>query len=218
MQERKCRVKVIGYNRTSTKQQHLDRGDKDIREFCKERELPLKKIYSDKCTGRNFNRPRYIVMKEDALDNGDILIVPEADRLGRTKADTLKELQYYKEHGIRVMILDIPTTLIDFNSMDNDISKMILEVVNNMLIEMYAVLAQAEVDKKAVQQKKGIQAMKERGDWDKYGRPKLMTIDEFAEHYMRVERGEIRPFELIKELGLTEPTYYRYRKKLLSSR
>lgn len=211
-------MKVIGYNRTSTKNQHLDRGDKDIKEFCKERGLLLKKIYSDKCTGKNFNRPRYIVMKEDALDDGDILIIPEADRLGRTKADTLKELQYYKERNIRVMILDIPTTLIDFDAMGDGISKMILEVVNNMLIEMFAVLAQAEVDKKTIQQKKGIQAMKDRGEWDKYGRPKIMGVDEFRKHYKRVENGEIRPFELIKELGLSEPTYYRYRKKILSSR
>lgn len=211
-------MKIIGYNRTSTKQQHLDRGEKDINVFCMEKGLPLKKIYSDQCTGRNFNRPRYTVMKEDALESGDILIVPEADRLGRTKADTLKELQYYKDNNIRVMILDIPTTLIDFNSMDDSISKMILEVVNNMLIEMYAVLAQAEVDKKAVQQKKGIQAMKDRGNWEKYGRPKKMTIQDFKKEYARVERGEIKPFELIKELNLTVPTFYRYKKNLKSSR
>ncbi len=211
-------MKVIGYNRTSTKQQHLDRGEKDIRDFCKDRGLPLKKIYSDQCTGKNFNRPRYIVMKEDALESGDILIVPEADRLGRTKADTLKELQHYKDNNIRVMILDIPTTLIDFDSMDDNISKMILEAVNNMLIEMYALLAQAEVDKKATQQKKGIQAMKDRGEWDNYGRPKIMSLNEFAKEFARVESGEVRPFELIKELNLKVPTFYRYKKQLMSSR
>lgn len=211
-------MKIIGYNRTSTKHQHLDRGDKDIEVFCKENGLLLKKIYRDQCSGRNFNRPRYTVMKEDALESGDILIVPEADRLGRTKAETLRELKHYKDNNIRVMILDIPTTLIDFDSIDESISKMILEVVNNMLIEFYAVLAQAEVDKKAVQQKKGIQAMKDRGDWEKYGRPKRMSLHDFKKEYARVECGEIKPFELIKELNLTVPTFYRYKKNLQSSR
>lgn len=211
-------MKYIGYNRTSTKRQHLDRGDKDIADFCNMKGFNLKKIYTDKCTGRNFDRPRYTVMKEDVLENGDCLIIPEADRLGRTKADTLKELQYYKDNGIRVMILDIPTTLIDFDSMDDGIAKMILETINNMLIEMYATLAQAEVDKKAIQQRKGIQAMKERGEWEKYGRPKKMSLSEFENHYKRVEDGEIKPFELIKELNLTVATFYRYRKELFSSR
>lgn len=211
-------MKYIGYNRTSTKQQHLDRGNKDITEFCNNRGLPLKKIYTDKCTGRNFDRPRFLVMKEDILESGDCLIIPELDRLGRTKADTLRELRYFKDIGVRVMILDVPTTLIDFDSMDDGIAKMMLETINNILIELYTTLAQAEVDKKVIQQKKGIEAMKERGDWGKYGRPKKMPLVEFEKHYKRVESGELKPFELMRELNLTVATFYRYRRELTSSR
>ena len=211
-------MKIIGYNRISTVQQNLDRGDKDIVEFCKLKGFKLKKIYSDKCTGKNFNRPRYTVMKEDVLETGDILIISEADRLGRNKSETLKELQYFKNNNIRVMILDIPTTLIDFEDMDDSMSKMILEAINNMLIEMYAVFAQAEVDKKTIQQRKGIQSMKDRGDWERYGRPRVMSLEKFAAEYKLVENGSLRPFELIDKLGITIPTYYRYKKELESSR
>ncbi|MFV0364353.1 MAG: recombinase family protein, partial [Suipraeoptans sp.] len=45
------------------------------------------------------------------LREGDSLIVSELDRLGRNKADTLKELQYFKDHKIRVMVLELPTSL-----------------------------------------------------------------------------------------------------------
>lgn len=205
-------MKVIGYNRVSTKNQKLDRGDRDIIEFCKTRNLELKKIYSDKTSGRNFDRARYTVMKEDVLEKGDILIISEVDRLGRNKKEILKELEYYKQNEIRVMILEIPTTLIDISTFDRGLSNLILDAINNMMIEMYALFAQAEVDKKAERQEKGIAAMKARGEWDRYGRPKVMKTDDFKLHFNKVLNGEMKPFQLMKELGLTESTYYRYRK------
>ena len=77
--------------------------------------MPLRKIFTDKETGKNFNRPKYQVLKEDILMQGDCLIVSELDRLGRNKKATLKELQYFKDAGIRIMILKIPTTLRDYS-------------------------------------------------------------------------------------------------------
>ena len=41
-----------------------------------------------------------------------------------------------------------------------------------------------------------------------------MPIDEFSEHYQKVVSGEIRPFELMKQLGMSKSTYYRYVKKV----
>lgn len=206
-------MKIIGYHRTSTTEQHLDRGIKAIKEHCEKNGLKLKKIYTDQQTGKNFDRPRYTVMKEDVLERGDILIISEIDRLGRNKVDTLKELQYYKDNGIRVMILEIPTTLVDYSSMNNSMAEMMMETINNMLIEMYAVMAQVEIEKKEKRQREGIEAKKERGEWDDYGRPKAMDMETFSEQYKRVVDGEMRPFELMKELGLTKSTFYRYKKQ-----
>ena len=61
--------------------------------------------------------------------------------MGRNKADTLKELQYFKEAGIRVKILELPTTLMDVSHMDNAMARMVVETINNMLIELYAAMA-----------------------------------------------------------------------------
>lgn len=207
-------MKVIGYNRVSTKEQHLDRGNKEIVEFCRNNNLQLKKIYADKISGRNFDRPRYLVMKEDILEKGDVLIIPEIDRLGRNKREILKELEFFRENGIRVMILEIPTTLIDIRGMESGLSGLILESINNLLIEMYALLAQAEVDKKAERQKQGIEAMKARGEWSRYGRPRKMDLNVFRSHIQGVLSGQKRPYELMKELGIKESTYYRYIREL----
>ena len=206
-------MNVYGYHRTSTTEQHVDRGITEITQYCESNNIKLEKIFTDQQTGKNFNRPRYQVMKEDVLRSGDTLIITELDRLGRNKRDTMKEIQYYKDNGIRLMVLELPTTLIDFSTMQEATAKMMLECINNMMLELYASMAQAEIEKKEKRQSEGIAEMKKRGEWERYGRPKAMGFDEFSLQYKRVLRGEIKPFELIKELGLTKPTYYRYKRQ-----
>lgn len=184
-------MKRYGYHRTSTREQHLDRGIKEITTYCEQNNLELEKIFTDQQTGKNFNRPRYQVLKEDVLRAGDELIITEVDRLGRNKQETLKELQYYRDNGIRVKILELPTTLMDLSKLDNAMARMLMETINNMLIELYAAMAQAEIEKKEKRQREGIDSKKARGEWDDYGRPAVMSIDEFSEHYQKVVSGEI---------------------------
>lgn len=207
-------MKRYGYHRTSTREQHLDRGITEITAYCEQNQLELEKIYTDQQTGKNFNRPRYQVLKEDVLRSGDELIITEVDRLGRNKQETLRELQYYRDNNIRVKILELPTTLMDISKLDNSMAQMLMETVNNMLIELYAAMAQAEIEKKEKRQREGIEAKKARGDWDNYGRPAVMSLDEFREEYRKVEVGEMRPFELMKRLGMSKTTYYRYVNKI----
>ena len=153
-------------------------------------------------------------MKEDVLRAGDELIITEVDRLGRNKQETLRELQYYRDNGIRVKILELPTTLMDLSAMDNAMARMIMETINNMLIELYATMAQAEIEKKEKRQKEGIQAKKERGEWDDYGRPAVMSVKDFEKEYAKVVSGDVRPFELMKQLGMSKTTFYRYVNKV----
>ncbi len=78
---------IIGYGRVSTKDQDLTRQEESLKAYGCER------IYLDKATGKNFNRPEYNKLKE-ALRAGDTLVVHEFDRLGRNKKLTLKELPH----------------------------------------------------------------------------------------------------------------------------
>ena len=89
-----------------------------------------------------------------------------------------------------------------------------LETINNMMIELYASMAQAEMEKKEKRQREGIAAKKARGEWADYGRPRAMDLQEFAKQYQAVERGEKKPFELMRELGMTKATFYRYKGQL----
>lgn len=200
---------IYGYHRTSTTEQHLDRGIKEITDFCKKHNYALEKIYTDQQTGKNFNRPRYIVLRDDILRSGDILIITEVDRLGRNKKDTVEELQVLSNRNIRVMILEIPTTLQDVSKMDNGMAKMILETVNHMLIELYAAMAQAEVEKKEKRQREGIEAMKLRGEWGNYGRPKIEKPSNWNEIIERLKNGEISAVQAMKLTGLKKSSFYK---------
>lgn len=204
---------TYGYHRTSTTEQHLDRGIFEIENYCNNNQIELIKIFTDQQTGKNFNRPRYQVMKEDVLRDGDVLIVAELDRLGRNKKDTMQEIQYFKDHNIRLMVLELPTTLMDYSTMDNQMAQMMLECISNMMLELYASMAQAEIEKKEKRQREGIAAKKARGEWDDYGRPHAMEFDVFCKEYKSVLNDEIKPTELIKKLQLSKSTYYRYKKR-----
>lgn len=201
---------TYGYHRTSTTEQYLDRGIKEITHFCNSNNIYLEKIYTDQNTGKSFNRPKYTLLRNDVLRKGDTLIITELDRLGRNKKDTLKELQFLKDKGIRVMILEIPTTLQDLSKINNSMAEMIMETINNMLIELYATMAQAEVEKKEKRQREGIEAMKERGEWYKYGRPNIQLPENFNEVVSRWKSGEITAVKAMKLTGLKKTSFYKY--------
>lgn len=203
--------KYYGYHRTSTEEQHLERGIAEIQSYCQDNGIQLKELFLDQHTGKSFDRPEYKVLKR-ILDEGDTLIITEVDRLGRNKADTMKELQWFKEHGVRLLILEIPTTLMDISNMDNELARLMLSTINNMMVELYVSMAEAEMHKKEKRQREGLEELRKSCNWDKMGRPRKMSQVEFNLQYGRVVKGEISPFKLMKELGLNKSTYYNYKK------
>lgn len=205
-------MNVYGYHRTSTKQQHLDRGITAIQAFCKQNGLDLVQVFTDQQTGKNFDRPRYTVMKQDVLRAGDVLIIEEFDRLGRNKQASLRELRELQEKGVNVVFLDIPTSwVLAIGNVDN---RPLLEMINNILIEVYSTIAQQEVERKEKRQREGIQAMKDRGEWERYGRPRLQLADNFTETVARWQAGQITAVQAYTSLGMKKGTFYKRIKEL----
>lgn len=202
-------MNYYGYNRVSSKEQYEDRGNTKIKEFCKIHNYPLTKIYVDKQTGKNFERARYIVLKEDVLRSGDVLIIPEYDRLGRSD-ETKVELEYYKANDIRVIFLDIPTTQMDFSSVEDNMAKMILNCINDMMISFYDCMSRSELERKKKRQKEGYEELRKRGEWDRLGRPRKMSTEDFEREYESVLNGQLKTSELMRKLKLNKDTYFRY--------
>ena len=190
---------IIGYCRVSTKDQELQRQEESLKMYGCER------IYSDKATGKNFNRPEYNKMKE-ALRDGDTLVVHEFDRLGRNKKLTLKELQYFKDNGVRLVALNLPTTQID--TKDN----LMLDTINNIVIELYTMMAQQEIETREKRQREGIDIALANGV--KFGRRKIDYPDKWEFVMKGLENKSIKSnVEAMNILGLKKTTYYKLLKQ-----
>lgn len=204
-------MRYYGYHRTSTTDQHLDRGLTAITDYCKANGIELQEIFTDQQTGKAFDRPGYMTLKK-VLREGDVLIISEIDRLGRNKMGTRKELEWLKENGVRLMVLEIPTTLQDYSAMEDGMAKLMMDMVNNLMIEIYITMAEAEMQKKEKRQREGLEAMRARGDWDKMGRQPIMPQEDFNKAYDDVAKGNIPPFVLMREMNMKKSTFYRYKK------
>lgn len=185
------------YARVSTKEQNLDRQLKAAKEYPK----PIDRIFSEKESGKNFNRPAYQEMKS-LLKPGDEVIVHALDRLSRNKEETKAELKWFKDNHIIFRCEDLPTTMMELPQELDWVNDM----MNNIILEVYTSIAEHERVKIRQRQREGIEAMKARGDWDKYGRPK-MELPEFMAVYTLWESGEISKSEAARRLGVSRATF-----------
>jgi DNA invertase Pin-like site-specific DNA recombinase len=144
------------------------------------------------------------------LQPGDELIIKELDRLGRNKKMIKEELAWFKENGIIVRILNLPTTLIDFQGQE-----WLFDMVNNILIEVMTSLAQEELEKRELRQKEGIAAMPvidgkriSMLTGNPIGRP-ANDLPDFKKILEKTKKGEMTVSEGCRQLGISRTHWYR---------
>ena len=198
---------LYAYLRVSAKDQIVARQLKALKEYRDE--LLEENVFVDKQSGKDFERKEYCRLKE-LLQPGDELIIKELDRLGRNKEEIKRELSWFKEHEIIVRILNVPTTLIDFQGQE-----WIFEMINNILIEVMGAVAQNEREKILERQKEGISAMPiidGKRVSTKTGRPMGKPIKEVVEiekYRGMVADGTMSVTESCKQLGISRTQWYR---------
>ena len=190
--------KVYGYARVSTRDQNLDRQLKALADFGVEE----RDIVTDKESGKSLEREGYLMLKNHLLREGDTLVVMSLDRLSRNKSHIKTELEYYREHHIRVKILDIPTTLIELLEEQD----WIFDMINNILIEVLASIAEQERVRTLQRQAQGIAAAKEKGKH--LGRPRASYPENWHEVYLEWTNGKITAKAAMNMLSLKRSTFY----------
>lgn len=196
--------KEFGYARVSTIQQHEDRQVQALLEYG----IEERSIVVDKESGKDFNRLGYFSLKEKLLRPGDTLVVTELDRLGRNKEMVKRELEWFKTAGVRVKILDVPTTLLDCGDQD-----WVLDMVSNILIEVMASVAEEERVKIHRRQEEGIAVAKAKGVV--FGRPPIAKPDNYEQVMTLVDAGQMKAVDAMRELGIKKTTYYKLRQAYL---
>jgi hypothetical protein len=196
----KAEAKVFGYARVSSIDQNLSRQTDALMKFGVAKE----DIFTDKRSGKDFEREGYLDLKK-RLRRGDTLVIKELDRLGRSKEMVKNELKWLKENGIRVKILDIPTTLTEVKGQD-----WVFDMVFNILIEVMSSIAEEERLMIHKRQSEGIASARERGVV--FGRPMVVKPDNYEEVMEKVFSGEITAVGAMKALKLKRGTFYKMRK------
>ena len=93
-----------GYVRVSTKEQNEQRQVVSLKEYG----ISEKRIYMDKQSGKDFERPNYkkLIRK---FKSGDTLVIKSIDRLGRNYDEILEQWRIItKEKQATIVVLDTP--------------------------------------------------------------------------------------------------------------
>ncbi len=199
-------TKTYGYIRVSTIAQN------DIRQRIEiEKHVTRKSnIYTDKVSGKDFNRPNYQKLRKK-LRAGDLLILKSLDRLGRNYEDILLEWRYItKEIGADIVILDMPI-------LDTRVNKDLMgTLISDIVLQLLSYVAETERSFIRQRQAEGIAAAKSMGT--KFGRPPSPYPEGFVDIYTLYKNAEITKSEGARMLGITFHSFrwYTMRKELES--
>ena len=191
--------RMMGYARVSSKEQNLDRQLMELKKY-----VPEENIVVDKQSGKDLDRPGYRALKGAlGLRSGDTLYIKSLDRLSRNKEDIKNELEWFKKNGVRLMILDLPTSMIQVP----DGQEWLMEMIQNILIEVLSSIAQQERETIRARQREGIDAAKQTGKH--LGRPKVVILENFNAVAKGWNDGKITAKEGMQLTGLKRSSFYK---------
>lgn len=162
---------------------------------------PPAKIFVDKQSGKDFNRPRYKAML-DVLNPGDLVYLMSIDRLGRNYEEIQKQWRILtKEIEVDIAVIDMP--LLDTRNGKDLMGTFIADLI----LQLLSFLAHIEHDTIRKRQTEGIAAARKRGIH--MGRPVKRPPENFLELAKEWVYGKITKTELMQRTGFSESTLYR---------
>ena len=178
----------VAYERVSTAQQST------LRQEMMMQEHQIEKVFSEKVSGKDRNRPELEKMLAFVRE-GDIVLIESISRLARSTRDFLNILDELEQKKVTLISLK---EQIDTST-----------PTGRFLVSIFAALAQLEREQILTRQKEGIAAQKAKGIYTG-GRPRI-EVDRklFDAVVRRWKAGEITAVQAMKELGVSKATFYR---------
>ena len=189
---------IYGYIRVSSRDQNEDRQLIAMREI----DVPEKNIYTDKQSGKDFERPQYkkLVRK---LKRDDLLYIKSIDRLGRNYEEIQNQWRFLtKEKGVDICVIDMP--LLDTRRGKDLVGTFLSDIV----LQVLSFVAENERVNIRQRQAEGIAAAKARGV--RFGRPPRPLPENYHSAYQRWKAGKITGTAAARECGMPLSTF-RYR-------
>ncbi|MBA3285191.1 MAG: recombinase family protein [Nitrosopumilus sp.] len=178
--------KTVGYIRVSSFDQNEDRQLES---------LVLDKVFMDKASGKDVNRPQ-LQQLIDYVRDGDTVVVHSLDRLARNLDNLRKIVQTLNAKEVKVHF--IKENLI-FTGEDSPMS--------NLLLSVMGAFAEFERNLIRERQSEGIVLAKNRGVYK--GRKKCLTSEQVEDIKNQIARGESKS-QVARVLGISRETLYQY--------
>ena len=190
---------TYGYVRVSSTTQNVDRQTEEMKRF----DIPEQNIFTDKQSGKDFNRENYQVLR-DKIKKGDLLIIKSIDRLGRNYKMILDEWYYItKVVECDVFVIDMP--LLDTRTTpQNLVGRFIADIV----LQILSFVAETERENIKQRQAEGIAIAKAKGIH--MGRPKLVLPDNFNDVLDLYLSKEIKSNKAAELLNMPISTFFKY--------
>ena len=187
---------TYGYIRVSSTDQNEDRQRLALSEMG----VPAENLFTDKQSGKDFNRPQYkrLVRK---LRPGDLLYVLSIDRLGRSYG----EIQYQwraltKDIGADICVIDMPL-------LDTRYGKdLIGTFIADLTLQILSFVAENERTNIRQRQRQGIAAAKARGV--RFGRPPRPLPENFHQVHRDWRGKKLTLREAARACGMPPSTFY----------
>jgi DNA invertase Pin-like site-specific DNA recombinase len=177
----------VAYIRVSTKEQNTARQDLVFNN------MEIDKIFSEKISGKNTNRPQLKAMLEYVREK-DILYIESLSRLGRSTKDLIEIVEQLNKKQVQLVSLkeNIDTT----------------SPTGKLMFHIFASLAEFERDTLKQRQQEGIEIAKKQGKF-KGRQPIKINNNEFESIYNKWKNGDLTAVEAQKALKLKPNTFYR---------
>ena len=190
-------AKTYGYIRVSS----TDQNEIRQRIVLEQQAIPPGRIFMDKMSGKDFQRPQYQAMLK-RLGPGDLLCITSIDRLGRNYEEILEQWRVLtREKRVDILVLDMP--LLDTRRDKNLLGTFIADLV----LQVLSFVAQNERENIRNRQAQGIAAAKQRGV--RFGREVKPLPDIFLESCALWFNGRISGLEAARRCRMPSSTFYR---------
>jgi len=187
-----------GYVRVSTKEQKTDRQMEAMLEYG----IDEKYIYTDKLSGKDFNRPGYQQLLKK-LKTGDLMVIKSIDRLGRDYKEILEEWRkIVRIKGVDIEVIDLPIL-----NTTQEIDGIAGVLIADILLRLLAYVSQQERDFIKQRQAEGIAIALSKGIH--FGRTRIEPTDDFEVWFAKWYSNELSSRKAADKAGMTHSTFYR---------
>lgn len=188
---------VYGYARVSSTDQNLDRQLETLKAFN------CDAIYTDKMSGKDFNRDEYKKLKSN-LNSGDLLYIKSIDRLGRNYDMIIDEWRNITHNiGADIVVIDMP--LLDTRDKEKGLTG---KFISDLVLQILSYVAETERNNIKQRQAEGIKIAKEKGIH--MGRPKYQLPENFFEVAKNWYDKKISFFDALEQTNMKKATFLKY--------